>query len=202
MSAEATRDRLLAATIAAIDAGGEAAVSVDAIAKVAGVTAPTIYNHFRNREALIAAAQTERFDRRLEEDFGVITAAAESISTREEFNRITDLVFEFILDPERTAWRRNRISAVGASAGRPELAASITEKFVEIADRFAEVMEPLQAKGFVRSDLDLRAFAAWFIGSVTGRIFIELSENDIDTAAWDRVFREAVLAVALAPDTP
>lgn len=202
MSAEATRDRLLAATIAAIDAGGEAAVSVDAIAKVAGVTAPTIYNHFRNREALIAAAQTERFDRRLEDDFGVITAAAESISTREEFNRITDLVFEFMLDPERAAWRRNRISAVGASAGRPELAAAITEKFVEIAGRFAEVMEPMQAKGFVRSDLDLRAFSAWFIGSVTGRIFIELSENDIDTAAWDRVFREAVLAVALAPDTP
>jgi len=200
MSAEATRDRLLHATIEAIDAGGEAAVSVDAVAKAAGVTAPTIYNYFRNREGLIAAAQAERFDRRLDEDFAAIIAVVEAIATREDFVRVTDLVFEFMLDPERSEWRRNRISAVGAAAGRSGLTTAINQKFMDVTSRFAATMEPLQAKGFIRSDLDLVAFGAWFIGAVTGRIYIELGETDVDTAAWDRIFREAVLAVALAPE--
>jgi len=201
MAAEETRARLLAATIDAIDAGGESAASVDEVAKAAGVTAPTIYNYFRNREALISEAQAARFDRQLDNDFALLTDAVLAISSQEEFERITDMVFSFMLDPERSASRLNRLSAIGAATGRPELADAIAQKAVGVAERFASLMEPLQSKGFIRADLDLLAFSSWFIGTVAGRVLIEIGANPVDTAAWDRIFREAVLAVTLPRPT-
>jgi len=201
VTAEATRARLLAATIAAIDEGGEAAVSVEEIARAAGVTAPTIYNHFRNRDGLIAEAQAERFDRRLTEDFGILSAWVEHVTTREEFLEVTEAIFAYLLDDERKQWRLDRISAIGAAVGRPALSQIVALKFDRIVEQFASAMSPLQARGLIRADVDLPTYAAWFTGAVTGRIFIEFGPTSIDGEAWNRVFREAALAVVLPPET-
>lgn len=200
MTAEATRARLLAATIAAIDEGGEAAVSVEEIARVAGVTAPTIYNHFRNRDGLIAEAQAERFDRRLASDFGLLAGWVETVTTQEQFLEVTEAIFAYLLDAERRQWRMDRITAVGAAVGRPQLAEIVAEKFEGIVEQFATAMQPLQERGFIRPDLDLATFAAWFSGAVTGRLFIELGPTRVDGAAWDRMFRDAALSLVLPPE--
>ena len=201
MSAEATRDRLLEATIDAIDAGGEAAVSVDEIAKTAGVTAPTIYNHFRNRDGLIAAAQAERFDRWIGEDFDTLSSVIDGIRTREQLVEILGFLLGAFVDPERSNLRVRRVSALGSAIGRPELKAIVIEKFVELCTRMAEVIRPLQERGIIRPDLDLLTFSAWFTGAVTGRVFIELGDTPIDPVVWDRLLTEAVAALVLAPES-
>jgi AcrR family transcriptional regulator len=197
--ADDTRSRLLEAAVDAIDAGGETAVSVETIAKAAGVSAPTIYNHFRNREALIAEAQAQRFDRQLGRDFDAISGLVATIETREQLVEISTFFLDFMLDPERSAMRMDRMSAIGSAIGRPELADLLAAKFVALCVRFAGVLQPLQEKGIVRADLDLVAFAAWFTGSVTGRLFIEFERTPIDTDAWNRIFRDAVLGAVLPP---
>jgi AcrR family transcriptional regulator len=194
-----TRTRLLEATIAAIDAGGEAAVNVEDIARSAHVTAPTIYNHFRNRDALIAAAQAERFDRQLNDDFADMGTIIAAVETREQLLELADLMLAAFIDPARAGFRLDRVSALGAAIGRPELAAVMSQKFVQICIRFAGYIQPLQEKGLLRADLDLAAFSAWFVGMVTGRLFIEVQPTPIDSAAWDAIARRAVLAAVL-PD--
>jgi AcrR family transcriptional regulator len=201
VSADATRARLLEAAIAAIDEGGEAAVSVEEIARAAGVTAPTIYNHFRNRDGLIAEAQAVRFDHRLTEDFGILGAWIEHVTTREQFLEVSEAIFSYLLDAERRDWRLDRISAIGSAVGRPALAAIVAAKFDHIVEQFSTAMRPLQDRGLIRPEVDLVAYAAWFAGAVTGRIFIELGPTSVDADAWDRVFREAALAVVLPPET-
>lgn len=52
--ADETRDRILDATIQVM-AADAAGVSIPAIAREAGVSVPTIYRHFRNKTALMAA---------------------------------------------------------------------------------------------------------------------------------------------------
>ena len=201
MTADDTRSRLLDATIAAIDAGGEAAVSVDDIAKAAGVTAPTIYNHFRNRNGLIAEAQAMRFDRQIGRDFAAISEAVSKIETREDLIAVTDLLMDFMLSPERAAMRMDRVSAFGSAVGRPDLADAVTAKFVAICENFGTVLRPLQERGLIRADIDLTAFGAWFTGAVTGRIFVEYQPTPIDTEAWNRIFRDAVLGAVLPPES-
>lgn len=200
MSAEATRARLLEAAIAAIDAGGESAVSVDDIAKTAGVTAPTIYNYFRNRDGLVTAAQVVRFDRQLDEDFASLASVIDTIHTREQFIEVTGWILATFSDPARSNLRMRRMSAFASAVGRPELTAQVIERFTALCSSLADVIRPMQERGVVRPDLDLVAFSAWFTGSVTGRLFIELGDSPIDAAAWDRIFLEAVTAVTLAPE--
>lgn len=48
------RERIAAAALALLDAEGEAAVTMRAIAERLGVTAPSLYNHVRSKEALLA----------------------------------------------------------------------------------------------------------------------------------------------------
>jgi hypothetical protein len=43
------------------------------------------------------------------------------------------------------------------------------------------------------------AFAAWFVGSVTGRLFIEFQRTPIDAAAWNRICKDSVLGAILTP---
>lgn len=195
-----TRDRLLQAAIAIIEEHGEAAVSVDAVGKAAGVTAPTIYNYFRNRDALVAAAQAVRFDDRLAEDFTTFASVVDGIHTREQLVEITTWLLQAFSNPERSAMRMNRIGALGAVVGRAELQQEVVARFTALCAQLADVIRPLQDRGIVRAELDLLAFSAWFTGAITGRLFIELGESPIDAAAWDRVMLDSTLHLLLGPE--
>src|SRR5678815_1600523 len=58
-----TRTRILTAATAIHKEAGAAGLSMRRIAARLGVTAPAIYHHFRNREAILEAISDEGFDR-------------------------------------------------------------------------------------------------------------------------------------------
>ncbi len=65
---DGTRRAILAATEALLSAGGESAVSIREVCTRAGVTAPTVYHHFGDKDALIARVVDDcfaEFDRAL-----------------------------------------------------------------------------------------------------------------------------------------
>lgn len=64
-AAPSTRDALIDAAAALIDAGGSAAVNLREVGRLVGVTRTTPYRHFENKEALLAAV-AERFYSELE----------------------------------------------------------------------------------------------------------------------------------------
>ncbi|MDD9934712.1 MAG: TetR/AcrR family transcriptional regulator [Myxococcales bacterium] len=61
-----TRDRIIQAVIAALAESGDGNVSIAEIATRAGVSEPTIYRHFKNREGLYAA-----IDDQVQKDMGM-----------------------------------------------------------------------------------------------------------------------------------
>lgn len=74
--AAATRERLIDAGLRVL--GADADASLAAVAEAAGVAAPTLYRHFANREALVAAIE-ERIQARLAR--GIDPDAARSADT-------------------------------------------------------------------------------------------------------------------------
>ncbi|WP_189093251.1 TetR/AcrR family transcriptional regulator [Deinococcus ruber] len=56
------RQDILAAAADLLDRGGEAAVTLREIALTVGISAPSIYAHFTDREAVVAALVSETFD--------------------------------------------------------------------------------------------------------------------------------------------
>jgi AcrR family transcriptional regulator len=56
------RDEILQAARALVDDGGEAAVTLRAVARSIGIAAPSIYAHFPDRDAILDALVDEAFD--------------------------------------------------------------------------------------------------------------------------------------------
>src|SRR4051812_49886515 len=55
MTAQARREQLLDATKAIVDRAGFHAVSIEAVAREAGITRPIVYGHFRDLSGLLEA---------------------------------------------------------------------------------------------------------------------------------------------------
>lgn len=196
MSAELdTRTKLLNATIDAISLGGEGSVRVSSVATAVGVREPSVYHFFKNREALVEAAQIERYRRSYFELMVPFEAAALMADTWEDFERSIRKIFEAIYRPERAAIRAVRKNVMGSAQSSPTIAASVIQINHEAAESLARVMTFGQEKGWITKDLDAMALSYWGIGQLNGRVMAEMNPSQVDLEAWNKVSIEAVLGI-------
>ena len=190
-----TRAKLLNATIDAIASGGEGSVRVSTVASVVGVREPSVYHFFKNREALVEAAQIERYRRSYLEMILPFEAAALMADTWDDFERSVRKILAAVYTPERAELRSIRMNVMGAAQSSPAIAAAVIEINHETAESLARVMTFGQEKGWVTKDLDAMALSYWGIGQINGRVMAEMNPSQVDLDAWTKVSIEAVLAV-------
>jgi AcrR family transcriptional regulator len=190
-----TRERLLEEAIHAIERGGEAAVNVREVAAACGVTSPIIYKGFGSRDGLIVAAQAERFRRVIDAIAAPFVAAVESATTVDELRAIVELLLAATHDPSRAGFRRIQFDVMGASVHRPALRSAVDDALQALVQRSAAALEVARTRGLVRGDLALPEMVWWFFGQVQGRFLVEQSTAVIDSEAWNRSSREAVLTL-------
>ena len=196
MSAELdTRSKLLNATIDAISSGGESSVRVSTVATAVGVREPSVYHFFKNREALVEAAQIERYRRSYAELMVPFEAAALMSDTWEDFERAVRKIFAAVYSPERVEIRSIRMNVMGAAQTSQTIAAAVIQINHESAESLARVMVFGQEKGWVTKDLDAMALSYWGIGQLNGRVMAEMNPSQVDLEAWNKVSIEAVLAI-------
>ena len=190
-----TRVKLLNATIDAISSGGEGSVRVSSVASVVGVREPSVYHFFKNREALVEAAQIERYRRSYSEMMVPFEAAALMADSWDDFERSVRKIFAAIYTPARAEIRSVRMNVMGAAQTSPAIAAAVNEINLESAQSLTRVMTFGQEKGWVTKDLDAMALAYWGIGQINGRVMAEMNPSQVDLEAWNKVSIEAVLGV-------
>ena len=190
-----TRTKLLNATIEAISSGGEGSVRVSNVAFAVGVREPSVYHFFKNREALVEAAQIERYRRSYVELMVPFEAAALMSDSWEDFERSVRKIFAAVYSPDRAQLRSIRKNVMGAAQSSPAIAAAVIEINHETAESLARVMTFGQEKGWVTKDLDAMALAYWGIGQINGRVMAEMNPSQVDLDAWNKVSIEAVLGV-------
>jgi len=190
-----TRQQLIEATMAAIAYGGESSVRVSAIATAVGVKEPSVYHFFKNRDALVEAAQIERYRRSYSEMIVPFEMAAEMSETQEEFESAVRKVFSLVYSSERIEIRSIRKNVMGAAQSSEVIAKAISEINHEAALALARVMSFGQERGWISKDLDALALAYWGIGQLNGRVIAEMNSDLVNLDEWDKVSVEAVLAV-------
>ena len=161
-SATDTRERLLrAAEDLLVEAESEAAVSVRALERHAGVTAPTIYRYFPDMGALLAEVAGRQFAR-LEE--ALAAAAGTDLSPEEQIQAYERAFARFGLEHphEYRVLFLNRVSDTGPAADRVRRAASY--------HRVVEVVRRSIADGTLASDEDADEIASLLIMSLHGVI--------------------------------
>lgn len=190
-----TRERLIEAAVNVIATHGEQAIKVRDIAAQAGVTEPSIYHYFGDRNGLIIEAQAARYgagQRAVAETF---VAAANRCRTAAEFVALVRTSLDAAHQAASAHRRFTRVNVLGSAEARPELVEKLAAQQREANAVLGEALSVAQTRGFVRPDLDCEMAAAWVIGATTGRILIELDPDTADSAVWNTIAADAVLAV-------
>ncbi|KGA14051.1 hypothetical protein GM51_18230 [freshwater metagenome] len=189
--ADDNRTKILDLAIAAIDAGGEAAVRVNHIVEEAGVTPPVLYYHFGNRDGLVIAAQIERYSRQIRQDIDAIGQRLSQCQSREELQTtLVDIWEKTLVGREESRWRR--VSVVGSAFARPELEAEVLRAQDEIVAGLIAVLQPCNERGWLREGIDLPSAVAWQHGLLLSRVFIERGAQQGETDEWDQLTLEAL----------
>ena len=190
--ADENRTKILDLAIAAIDAGGEAAVRVNHIVEEAGVTPPVLYYHFGNRDGLVIAAQIERYSRQIRQDIEAIGQRVSQCQTREELQTtLVDIWEKTLVGREESRWRR--VSVVGSAFARPELEAEVLRAQDEIVAGLVAVLQPCNERGWLREGIDLPSAVAWQHGLLLSRVFIERGAQQGEPDEWDRLTLDALV---------
>jgi AcrR family transcriptional regulator len=194
-SADVTRERILSAAVAQIERSGEGAVRLRDVAAVAGITEPTIYYHFANRQALVEAAHAYRFRTNLRGTLDPFLEAMRGCQSREHFEQIIAFLYELSFAAGREVVRATRAEIIGHSARRPGLRAEITSAMEQALGPAVELLENAQRRGWLRPDVDARAFVYWNLANITGLTFVELPGDDALLDGFRALMRESATAL-------
>jgi AcrR family transcriptional regulator len=184
-------EELLAATIRIIDRDGEAAVRVREVCDACGITAPVLYTHFENRDALIVAAQAKRYNDARLVFLDIFRKLFADISDRDTFVTTIMGFLPLHLDASRSAHRALRTSVLGSVIGRPDLAAAIAEADRHYTAALREVFGEAQQRGWIRPDVEVGALGLWWVSVVDGRFHVEQFDAGVAPADWDDVALKA-----------
>jgi AcrR family transcriptional regulator len=142
------RGRILDAAAAAFGAHG-ASVSIEEIAREAGVGTGTIYRHFTNRDALLQAVVSQRMDE-------IVASARSTPGTPAE------VLFGFIDMMGRTAADDEGLTdAIAETATNQQVLATVESSFMQLLD---ELVIAAQTSGELRDDLSARSVKAMIVG--------------------------------------
>lgn len=151
-------ERILAAALAELSRAGYRAMSIDAVARAAGVSKPTIYRRWKGKEDLATAAV-----RRLQQ-------AEPRACEGSNLERLVAILRNF----RRSLLRPNGMALLGTVLAEEHRTPRLLSLFRErlVASRRAmlrQVLDDARNSGEVREDADLDAAVACLVGSFYAR---------------------------------
>lgn len=159
-----TGDRLIEAAAALLDSGGEAAVTLRAVAQAVGVSHNTPYRHFADRAALLAAVA--------ERDFTALTDAFTTIdrSRRRPLAKVKDALDAFVAYGETYPARYRLLFSDPDIASRGgELEAAAMRSFAA----FAKLIKGAQTSGDLPPVMSTATLAGLVFATVHGLLDLQ-----------------------------
>lgn len=193
---------MLQMAIEAIERGGEASVRVREVSDATGVSFASLYHFFGSREGLVEEALAEMYVRSIRDGNAGIAATLSAATNVDEFYDAIRRVSLEVYNPARSGFRFTRLSVLGSTAGRPNLAHRVAEVQIAATDAFAELLREPQQRGWIHPSVDLVTLASWVMGIVLARSIIELEPTKADSALWNRMSIEALVHLGKHGVTP
>jgi len=189
--------KILDSAISLLEQGGEPAVRLRSVAKQVGIAEPTLYHYFKDRESLITAAHARRLKVNLASVIDPFLSAVKACTSRAEFLTVVLGVYKFSMHSGRRAVREIRAELIGASIKRDLLRESVVKEMTESLAPTVEAVNFAKDRGWVRSDLDSKAFAIFNISLISSAIYAELQDDETLTEQWWNFAEEAIGAIVM-----
>lgn len=182
-------DRIVDATVAAIEVGGEPGLRVNDIARDSEVSVATLYHYFGDREGLVVAARQKQYAGSTGIYYDKFSQAMRDASTCAELSKVLCEFFGQATAESSRAMRFLRAEIIGSSRTRPQLAAALREVQKDLADRLTELFADAQSRGLMRDTISARDIAEFALSVHLGSVLHDLlvSENS-PASSLDPVF--------------
>lgn len=186
-------DRIVDATVAAIESGGEPGLRVNDIARDSDVSVATLYHYFGDREGLVVAARQKQYAGSTGIYYEGFSHAMRSASTCAELSTVLCDFFGQATAESSRAMRFLRAEIIGSSRTRPQLAAALREVQEDLASKLTEVFADAQERGLMRSTISARDIAEFALAIHLGSVLPDLLAGDNSTThSLDPVFNELI----------
>lgn len=165
------RQQILDVTRAIADERGFHAISIDAVAKRAGITRPVVYDHFNDLPGLLQALLDREGERAMEQLMGLLPQPREGVGPRELLVEALRAFLEAVRD-EPVTWRLVLMPPEGAPA---QLRERIAEVRQQVTDQLAAVAPQalVQGGGPPPPDPELTAINLQAISEEAARLLLE-----------------------------
>ena len=177
---------ILAATLQEIEAVGLAGLSMEAVARRAGVATGTVYIYFKSKEALIDALYLAT-----KSDFATIALRAEGLPVRAAFSRVCAAYVEYLIDHRAEVIFMSQVANSPYLTAETKATASLgLRPITELLERgkselLLKDLEPSFMLAFLQGTL--RELAAVVAGEPRARRAERLDQ--IATLCWDALKR-------------
>ena len=171
-------DRIVDATVVAIESGGEPALRVNDIARESNVSVATLYHYFGDREGLVVAARVKQYLGSVGVYLDDFSKAVNEISNVSEFAALIKLFFERSVASTNRKQRFLRAEILGSSRTRPLLAGSLREIQEDHLRRLADVFGVAKERGFLAGNLDPRDIAEFALAINLGSVLPDVVAGD------------------------
>lgn len=190
-----TRDRLLAGAISLMEEGGEAAVRVESVASLAGVTRPSLYHFFGDRDGLVIAAQGERYRQSLFYQMVDRTELTRQCESRDDFKNLVRDWLKSLMDADGEHRRAVRTEVLGSSVARPRLRALIREIDTQASRELGALLQVAKERNWISIPFDLDVAATWWFGMMNGRYMVEGDTPSLFRREWDEIAVASVMFI-------
>lgn len=145
-----TKERILDAALTLFSENGYNGTSVEQIANIVGIKAPSLYKHYRGKEEILNAL-IDSAEARYEEMFGSEKQIGKIPENREEFIKVTMERISFTMrDP---VIRKTRMLLVQEQFRNERIAEVTTMHQLDgIQGMFAKIIKEMMGKGIVKED--------------------------------------------------
>lgn len=188
-----TIEEILAVTVSLIESGGEGAVRVQQVARLARRTMGAVYHHFGSREGLIEAARVRQFRGHIARDLELLGEHIETSATLEEFlGRVMELILSRHAEDQRDE-RWTRIDIIGSARRRPNLAAAVAAEGRALNQRLVGLIGRGQERGLIDPAADPLGIAALLQSIDLGFVVNDLHPDRAPTPeVWSRTLAAAL----------
>ena len=166
---------------------------VEAVLERAEAARSSLYHHFGSKFDLIYTAQLEELAEGLNNDNLFFRFLAETSTSEEEFfNKLADLM-RATSTKEFVEFRRRRIQVLASATQNDKLGEAVRVAQVQGNLYFAETLEILRTRGWIKPQHDLHAVTYMIQGLLIGHIMLDFSQLPELEEDWVDLAMESIV---------
>jgi len=191
VDASDSRERILEATIALIEANGEAGLRLEQVAENAAVAKRSIYHFFGDREGLIVAAQAERIINMMASEINfVLDGLLDCVEPEAYVQLVLTAAFRAVANGKER--RRLRLQVLGSADTRPNLRHIVQESHCAYVEQLAKMAAFGQRRGWVQSTYSAAQLAEFWFAMLVGRYVTETYADEATQRATGHAIVDAI----------